>query len=83
MAGGKILERGDGARLMAHFLGDIPPGEVFKTTRGNTVARAGHGRVVLLGGRFELDATHWVAQRAKSGLGSSASLATCGRACDS
>ena len=55
--------------MLVHFLGDVPPGEVFKTSRGNTMARAGHGRVALLGGRFELDASHWAEEAAAAGFG--------------
>ena len=43
------------ARAMGRTCGEVPPGEVFKTRRGNTIARAGHGRVVLLGGLHELE----------------------------
>ena len=53
MPAGEVIERADGSRLSVHFLGEVPPGEVFKTRRGNTIARAGHGRVVLLGGLHE------------------------------
>ena len=74
MAAGEIIQRGDGAKLLVHFLGDVPPGEVFKTSRGNTMARAGHGRVALLGGRFELDASHWAEEAAAAGRSVAASL---------
>ena len=64
---GEVIERADGSRLRVHFLAEIPPGEVFKTRRGNTIARAGHGRVVLLGGLHELDASRFVEEAAAAG----------------
>ena len=74
IAAGEIIQRDDGARMLVHFLGDVPAGEVFKTSRGNTMARAGHGRVALLGGRFELDASHWAEEAAAAGPSIAASL---------
>ena len=67
MPAGEVIERADGSRLSVHFLGEVPPGEVFKTRRGNTIARAGHGRVVLLGGLHELDATCFAEEAAAAG----------------
>ena len=67
MPAGEVIERADGSRLSVHFLGEVPPGEVFKTRRGNTIARAGHGRVVLLGGLHELDATCFPEEAAAAG----------------
>ena len=55
------------SRLSVHFLGEVPPGEVFKTRQGNTIARPGHGRVVLLGGLHELDATCFAEEAAAAG----------------
>ena len=74
MPAGEVIERADGSRLSVHFLSEIPPGEVFKTRRGNTVARAGHGRVVLLGGLHELDATGFSEEAAAAGLSVAESL---------
>ena len=67
MPAGEVIERADGSRLSVHFLGEVPPGEVFKTRRGNTIARAGHGRVVLLGGLHELDATVFAEEATQAG----------------
>lgn len=64
---GEVIERADGSRLLIHYLADIPPGEVFKTQKGNTIARAGHGRVVLLGGLHELDAARNAEEAAAAG----------------
>ena len=67
MPAGEVIERTDGSRLSVHYLGEVPPGEVFKTRRGNTIARAGHGRVVLLGGLHEIDATCFAEEAAAAG----------------